>query len=177
MLIAQRWMTQTMTRILLAAAIAATLAACAAPNPYVPPAPIQRPAFPEAEYQALRTTGTATVTGQVFLKTRGGDVKVGAGNPVYLNPVTSYSTFAWTHHKEVQGMTEPDPRIHKYMRTTTADGSGRFSFKDVPAGRYYVTGLVSWEAPQAGRLVRQGGTIWKEITIKDGEAIEVMVTQ
>lgn len=40
----------------------------------------------EAEYATLEKTGTAVVTGQVFLKTRAGDVKPGADNVVYLNP-------------------------------------------------------------------------------------------
>lgn len=53
--------------------------------------PIPRVLFQESEYLALPKTGTATIIGQAFLKTRGGDVKTAAGNEILLNPVTSYS--------------------------------------------------------------------------------------
>ena len=126
-------MKRTMERMLLAAVAAASLASCAAPRVYVP-TPIERPPFPEAEYAALAKTGTATVTGQAFLKTRGGDVKTGAGNAVYLNPVTSYSKFAYDHRLAYDGLSPVDQRMNAYLRQTVADASGRFSFKNVPDG-------------------------------------------
>jgi hypothetical protein len=48
--------------------------------------------FNEDEYLPYAGDGDATITGQAFLKTRGGDVKYGAGNTIFMNPVTSYST-------------------------------------------------------------------------------------
>lgn len=164
-----------MKRVLLAATIAATLAGCAAPQQQV----VQRPPFPEAEYATLEKEGTATVTGQVFLKTRGGDVKTGAGNVVYLNPATSYSKFIYDRRNQPVSFSPPDTRLLAYLRQTVADASGRFTFKNVPAGEYYVTGQVTWEAPVGyqGSMVRQGGMIWKLISVQEGEAVEIMVTQ
>jgi hypothetical protein len=164
-----------MKRVLLAASIAATLVGCAAPQRQV----VQRPPFPEAEYAMLEKEGTATVTGQAFLKTRGGDVKTGAGNFVYLNPATTYSKFLYDRRNQSVSFSPPDTRLLVYVRKTVADASGRFNFKNVPAGEYYVTGEVIWEAPVGyqGSLVRQGGVIWKLVSVQEGEAVEVMVTQ
>jgi hypothetical protein len=164
-----------MKRLILALATAATLAGCAAPKQAVS---LQRPPFPDAEYAALVQNGTAVVMGQVFLKTRGGDVKTGAGNVVYLNPATSYSKFAFQHSRYPGGLDAPDSRLHGYMRQTVADASGRFTFKNVPAGEYYVTGKVTWEAfdSNARGLRPQGGAIWKLIAVDEGETVEVMVT-
>ena len=86
--------------------------------------------FPEHEYQNLLQSGTATVKGQAFLKTRGGDVKVAAGNKVILNPVTSYSN-EWYEKALIQGknLVEAEPRMWNYVMKTVADGSGRFMFE------------------------------------------------
>jgi hypothetical protein len=167
-----------MKRILLAATIAASLIGCAAPRVYIP-TPIERPPFPEAEYAALAKTGTATVTGQAFLKTRGGDVKTAAGNGVYLNPVTSYSKFAYDHRNSYDGLTPTDPRFVTYLRQTVADGSGRFTFKNVPDGEYYLSSSVTWETPTGYKFAMetQGGTIWKVIRVERGESVDVVLTQ
>jgi hypothetical protein len=142
--------------------------------------PEQRMAFPEHEYQHLPNSGTAIVKGQAFLKTRGGDIKVAAGNQVTLNPVTSYSN-EWYEKTYIQGkrLVEPDPRLLNYVRKTIADGNGRFTFKNVPAGVYYVTTFVTWEAATGykGALQDQGGVVTKHIVVNDGAEIEVIVTR
>ncbi|MBU1599373.1 hypothetical protein KKG61_04625 [bacterium] len=143
------------------------------------PPQISRMAFPENEYQNLAKSGSAVVKGQAFLKTRGGDVKMAAGNDVILNPVTSYSN-EWYEKYYIQGkpLVEPDSRVWNYVIRTVADGSGRFIFKNVPAGQYFVTTFVTWEAPTdyGGALQVQGGTVTKRITVNEGDEIEVIVT-
>ena len=137
-------------------------------------------AFPEGEYLALPKTGTATVRGQAFLKTRGGDVKTAAGNQVLLNPVTSYS-LEWYEKSYLpnRGIENADPRLAAYVPTQIADGSGRFVFKNVPAGEYFVTTDVTWEAPTGyqGALRTQGGVVSKRIKVSAGEEVEVIVTK
>jgi len=160
-----------MKRSCLALLIASLLSACAVKQP------LQRPHFPEHEYSALEKQGTSTVTGQAFLKTRGGDVKTAAGSPVLLNPVTSYSKFAYENRFAPGGLTPIDPRLNDYLRKTTADASGRFSFKNIPAGYYFVTTSVTWEAPTGAGLVRQGGILWKQVEVGNDEVEEIIITQ
>jgi hypothetical protein len=166
-----------MKRVLSTTLFAAVIVGCASERPTITPLP--RPPFPEAEYAALPKTGTGVVTGQAFLKTRGGDVKTGAGNTIYLNPVTSYSKYAYEFRYSSGGIAPPDPRIYGYMRETIADASGRFTFRNVPAGEYYVTGKVTWEAPTGYQhsMQTQGGAIWKPVTVDDGATVEVMLTR
>ncbi len=141
---------------------------------------VNRMPFPEDEYKKLATEGTAIVKGQAFLKTRGGDVKVAAGNEVLLNPVTSYSN-DWYQVAYLQNrpMSQPDERLWLYVKKQIADGDGRFTFKNVPAGNYYVTTGVFWEAPTGyqGAMQVQGGAVSKMITVKDGEEVEVILTK
>ena len=156
--------------------VAAALSACV---PMTPP-PVARMQFPEAEYLALAKAGNSTVKGQAFLKTRGGDVKTAAGNEVNLNPVTTYS-IEWYEKSYLLAhrIVPADPRMRTYVTKQVADGSGRFTFKNVAPGEYFVTSTVTWEAPTGyqGALIVQGGVVSKRITVKDGDDIEVIVTR
>jgi hypothetical protein len=136
--------------------------------------------FNEDEYKQLPKVGTAVVRGQAFLKTRGGDVKTAAGSEVVLNPVTSYS-LDWYGRGYLQGVRlEPsDTRLAAYMKTQTADGSGRFTFKNVPPGEYFVTTTVTWEVPDSSGygMNTQGGSVTKRIKVADGDDIDVILTR
>lgn len=143
--------------------------------------PVERMPFPEDEYNALPTTGTGTVAGQAFLKTVGGDVKTAAGNTVILNPVTSYSEQAYAAFSAGRQLdpVEPDTRLYKYARTTTADGEGRFEFSNVPPGEYFIATSVVWQAPVGyrGTMRVQGGLVFKRVRVGDGEAVKVIITR
>lgn len=166
------------TRLIFSALFMFLLIGCAQQKTMINP--VLRIPFPEDEYMRLPSTGMATVKGQAFLKTRGGDVKTTAGNEIVLNPVTSYSD-QWYKVAYLQNMPiqEPDPRLWEYTKKQVADADGRFTFKNVPAGDYYVTTGVFWEAPTGyqGALVKQGGIISKKITIKDNEEVETILTR
>lgn len=167
-----------MKKLLIAALAGLALGGCAT-GPTAP-TPQARMEFPLYEYEQLAKAGTASVSGQAFLKTRGGDVKTAAGNEVILNPVTSYS-MEWYIKAYTQGalLVMPDPRLVDYQKRTTADGSGRFSFKGVPPGEYFVTAPVTWEAPTGyrGALQLQGGFVTKRLVVKDGESYDVIITR
>src|SRR5688572_1071163 len=56
------------------------------------PSPL--PAFSAEEVAYAAQPGTGVIDGQAFLRTRGGDVKYGAGSAVFLLPLSAY-TSAW----------------------------------------------------------------------------------
>ncbi len=140
---------------------------------------IQRIPFPEDEYAKLPVSGTGTVSGSAFLKV-GGDVKVAAGEKVILNPVTSYSRQWYTvSYLGNSHLGPPDKRIDKYIRIKKADAQGRFAFKNVPPGEYYIISVVNWETPAGSQRppVRQGVRLCKIITVKNHEETKVILTQ
>jgi hypothetical protein len=162
-------------RLFISLGFVVVLAGCVTLKPTV-----ERIPFPENEYTQLQKEGTATVKGQAFLKTMGGDVKFAAGEEILLNPATSYSNQWYEEYYLKQNPISPgDPRQMEYVRKKIADGSGRFEFKNIPAGEYYVTGMVTWEAPTGhqGALQKQGGLISKKIKVTDGEEVEVILTR
>jgi hypothetical protein len=155
------------------------IASCAGMKTGTTKPAIPRIPFPESEYAELPSSGTGTVSGSAFLKI-GGNVKAAAGERVILNPVTSYSkqwymvSYLGNTHLE-----PPDERINKYIRTTKADAQGRFTFKNVPPGEYYIITVISWQAPvgSQGAIVSQGARLCKIITVKNHEETRVTLKQ
>ncbi|WP_295391032.1 hypothetical protein [uncultured Thiodictyon sp.] len=150
-----------------------SLAGCA-----TAPAPVASPvAFSAAEYAALPTSGNSTIAGQAFLTTRNGTVKAAAGNEVRLNPVTSYSLYVYNNAASLQQTL--DPRCLQYRRTTLADRSGRFRFKNIPAGDYFVSAAVKSAAATGGQNPSDShaSKVIKRVTVRPGERAEVIVRE
>lgn len=155
------------------------LISCAAQQPIL----VKRIPFPVEEYEALPKTGTGEVVGQAFLKTRGGDVKTCAGEEVTLNPVTSYSD-QWYEVSYI-GQKQIDVchgYLPLYIITKTADADGRFHFKDVPPGEYYITTRVIWQIPGGYHNGLkyppqwEGGRLCQKITVKNDEVTEIIMS-
>ncbi|HEX7861712.1 MAG TPA: hypothetical protein VF773_15355 [Verrucomicrobiae bacterium] len=156
-------------------ALAAILFAigCVAPQPK----PFQTP-FNEEEFAAYAKNGTGRIVGQAFLKTRAGDVKVGAGNTVQLAPVTPYTT-EMRQRVTLNGerMLQADPRIEPYVRKTVADAGGNFEFANLPAGEYYLSCVITWEVPSGSVLIPTGGIAYSTAKLGEGETVKVVVTR
>jgi hypothetical protein len=132
--------------------------------------------FDESEFQSFVGKGTATITGQAFLKTVGGEVRYGAGDPVILTPVTPYTTEALLAERSLR-LPQTDPRLLKYLHTVIADGSGNFEFQDIPPGDYYIKCAIVWVVPDQNGIIEQtGGVAYAETHIGDGETVKVVVT-
>ncbi|GGX11122.1 hypothetical protein GCM10007242_16470 [Pigmentiphaga litoralis] len=158
-------------KIALTIALTLGLAACAMPPQRTT---VTRLPFNEAEYASLAKTGTGVVRGQLFAKQRGGGVVKGAGSEILLNPVTSLSLQWYDAVRAGNMMSEPDPRYMAATRTTRADAEGRFEFRAVPPGEYFVTGAVSWEVPQIGV---QGGAVVERVKVQDAATSDVVLAR
>lgn len=129
-------------------------------------------------YTPYLLSGTATITGQAFLMTRGGDSKRAAGQDVFLDPVTDYlrSFQSQLGNDVLVGTLVPgDSLFLRARRTTVADADGRFTFRELPAGTYLLSTRVLWEAPTGGGLSLEGGIIAETVRLLDGERREVIV--
>jgi hypothetical protein len=159
-------------------AVLLTAVACL-PVPQAQTVPTPRyPPYSQSEYAPFSQPGSSSIIGQAFMRTRGGDVKVGAGSEVTLDPSTPLSKSWW----EQIGMLwnarsfAPPSEMLQYRKTVIADATGRFHFEKLPAGTYYVRSTVTWEAPTAAGLALQGGLVGKEVPVREGESVEVILT-
>lgn len=159
-------------------AVVALLAGCVAPpverGPYE-----RRQEFSVEEHAPYAKEGSASIDGQVFLRTIGGDVKVGAGSQVSLLPTTKYFWENMQAHMQGRAISNGDQRALQFMRTARADGEGRFEFESVPAGRYYLMSSVYWQAPTGYRysLERHGSRIIDIVEVEEGENLSVSLTK
>lgn len=161
---------------ILAGALLLVVDGCAATAPRVQ-TPIPRNAvFVHEEYEPYAGEGTATILGQAFAKTRGGDVKYGAGCTVILNPVTSYSREWWTLRVLAgDNLEAADLRVTAYTHQTAADGEGRFRFEKLKPGEYYAACWITWEVPSSYGAEKQAVCVGKHIRIGEGESVNVIL--
>jgi len=139
--------------------------------------PLNRHAqFNQEEYTSYGGFGTGIISGEVFLTTQGSDVKKAAGNKVFLNPVTTYST-EWFERQIIGGqhLKEPDPRTFPYHHETVVDSDGKFAFENLPLGAYYLACELSWEGP--GQKSVTVGWAYAKVHLKAGEHKKVVLTR
>ncbi len=158
---------------------AACVCACASSGHRVETPPPRRTApFDLAEYRPYDQPGDAVVAGQAFAKTRGGDVRYGAGVPVFLDPVTRYSAIVSVDRLEgFDDLASPDARAGTYRRKTTSDAQGHFQFEKLPPGGYVVSCKIVWEVPGRYGLEPTGGWAMEVVKVAAGERKEVIVTR
>lgn len=163
--------------ILVAAAVFLGAAACSPPVIVSAPTPepMVLPAVDATEYAPFRQSGQGMITGQAFLTTRGGDVKVAAGRQVTLDPATAYSRAWYEEYGRVSDQMPPAPEFAAARRTTVADAEGRFRFSNLPSGSYIVRTSVTWETG-SGSAGLQGGIV-SDVVAVTGDTREVILNQ
>jgi len=144
--------------------------------------------YVDADFAPWSGPGTATLHGQAFLKTVGGDVKTCAGEAVFLIPGNPYDDELVT--AKGSGLANGDARVRSHFRETICDAQGNFAFEAVPAQRWYVATMVTWNTPHiyapgeqpepqtsflfggtipaAPALDQQGGGLLQSVTLQPG---------
>ena len=141
--------------------------------------------FDISEYANFQASGSAKLSGEAFLKTRGGDVRYGAGSQILLIPATAYAReFVEQDLVRMKKEIEPplDHRLYDIIRSTQADSKGKFIFSNIPGGTYILYTSITWEVPQFSRTLGSyssstGGPVWQEITVQDGEQRLIILTR
>ena len=118
----------------------------------------------DAEFAHYTGNGPCTIAGQAFLRTRGGDVRYGAGSAVTLIPDTSLLREVLRVNSTAGSRAQLDPAVQSQwtasLRMTQADGEGEFEFRNVPCGDWYAESTVTWEVPTSAYTTQaQGGRV------------------
>lgn len=128
--------------------------------------------------------GNATITGSASITDAHGETISCAGNNVILVPVTDYSTERYQHlfGSNSNGFSSDDiifhvrfkpdtPEFRKYMKVSTCNYVGEFTFDQVADGEYYLgTNIIS---EMEGYNTIQGGALAKKISVKNGKNLHI----
>lgn len=121
--------------------------------------------------------GSGRIHGQAFLKTRGGEVRLGAGNVITLVPDDDWTRRAMELLKEGASLDELPEAAKQYlarvMHTTQGDAGGNFTFEALPQGIYRLETVITW---LAGRY-STGGLVTRRVVLADGQDQQVMLTE
>ena len=126
--------------------------------------------FIESEYAQFEGDGSSKICGQALIKTKAGVIIPGGLPEVQLTPKTTYSTEWFTEgvvHE--QRLSDTDQRSMKYNRTTKADSDGKFCFRNIPAGSYYLTSAITWNDGEE--------QVYGRTEVKVGQTVDVKMTR
>lgn len=129
--------------------------------------------YNDADFAPFKGPGPATLHGQAFMKTVGGDVKTCAGNAVYLMPVNWYNNEIL--NSGAQSFANRDDRADAYTLHTVCDSQGNFTFEHIAAKSWWVLTDVTWGVPNNyGGIDPQGGMMKQVVILHDGDNSTVL---
>ena len=121
------------------------------------------------------------------MKSRGDGPRTCAGNKVLLVPVTHYSSErmivrygnARSDYTERNiSFENDDPFYLSYTRENVCARDGRFIFKNVPDGDYFVTAVIMWSGydPTWNVAMTNGAALMRRVSVAGGEEVKVTLT-
>lgn len=132
--------------------------------------------FSEADFAPYRGDGKSSLEGEAFVKTENGEVRNCSGESVFLAPDTPFdinviTAFLFHVDLAMKKAGEAAP----YWRESSCDSQGKFTFEDIPAGKWIVITVVRWG--NSGRVIggqSEGGQLAKKIDLRSGKNRIVM---
>ena len=140
----------------------------------VQPQPQNVQSFYPSEYWNHTEVGNGVITGEGFLRQRGGGVVTCAGSPVSLLPNTQY--FRQFVKKSLNNRyLSPLLRTKRHItaemksviRETYCDAQGKFTFYNLPSENWIIMTNVSWDVGYR----QEGGDIAEFIKSIDGQTV------
>jgi hypothetical protein len=130
--------------------------------------------------------GRATISGQAFLRQRGGGVVTCAASEVSLIPDVEYSRqrMEGMYGSVEKGYTPagvlnriPPAKSDAYNKSgknTTCDAQGNFSFENISNGEYFVVTTVGW---QVSEYTQEGGALMQHVSVSNGRNVKVLLSR
>ncbi|QEY18784.1 hypothetical protein D0C16_24045 [Cellvibrio sp. KY-GH-1] len=168
------------------ATVAATLIALLTINTQAADLVPVKSQFNADEIKWIQSNGNSSISGAAFLQLNEKEQKGCSGFGVELLPVADYSnerilkiygnnSLGKVLMKNNPPKFTPDPKeYHELVRKSQCDEKNQFSFKDLPAGEYYVIFFIIWKN-EVG--VDDGGALMKRVSLKAGENAIVQINK
>lgn len=127
----------------------------------------------QADYAPWAGKGDASLQGQGFLTTNGGDVKTCAGQEVRAIPANAADVGLITAISEGDRLILADPKFpnlsHVNTRRTVCNAQGNFEFDNLPPQSWIIETRVVWEVPNDyGGVTTEGGPLVETVHLTAG---------
>ncbi|AHG83073.1 Lipoprotein [Bibersteinia trehalosi USDA-ARS-USMARC-189] len=173
-----------MKKLVLVGFVSALLAGCTG-TVFKPIDYTMKSKFNASQAEKQLKQGTANITGSAFLKQRGGSVVTCAGEEVVLVPYTDYANEKMSliygntekgfhNSKSTQyKLSGEDPEYRKFVKFTTCDAQGKFSFNNLADGTFFITTKVQWSVHYQNS---EGGYLMQKVSLKKGENKDIVLS-
>ena len=145
-------------------------------------------AFDEVAAEKQMKDGKNTVVGSAVWQQKNGTIMKCSGHYVYMYPATKYAEERVQHlfgggSNGSRGATRekvvfaPDKEaFHRLSRKAPCDVDGKFKFKKVADGDYYLKTDIIWGDPEYPDDQTEGGSLMKKINVDGGRKIKVVLS-
>ncbi len=132
--------------------------------------------FSPEEAAIIKKQGNGIITGHAFRTRKLGQIVNAAGEVVWLVPQTGFARerFAnlfgeakYVPHSLFPAEGQRNAEYDAHVRETKTESNGRFVFKNVAPGSYFVMTQVTWGDEDA--FVREGGMVYDKVTLTGTE--------
>ncbi|MCG7584959.1 hypothetical protein [Photobacterium sp. OFAV2-7] len=135
--------------------------------------------FNVEEVAWAKEPGSASISGEAFMRTQGGDIRTCAGIEASLTPVSSYADERmlllygsnWEGYNDSRQLPAGPTEYNSSTIRTICNADGEFYFNDLAAGEYYLVTPVTWMVKQL-----QGGNMMRRVKLDDGESLSLIIT-
>jgi hypothetical protein len=142
-------------------------------------------AFSAEEAAFIKKPGTGVITGHAFRTRPLGQIVNAAGEVVYLVPQTGFARERFKNlfedgkyvpHRLFPEENERNAEYDAHVRETKTESNGRFAFKDVAPGAYFVMTTVTWG--KEDDWIREGGVVYDKVTLtgKETEPVHLVLS-
>lgn len=136
-------------------------------------------AFSDKDHSAWMVKGEAEISGEGFLRRSDATLARCSGGVVYLVPATPYFQ-EWIEVYRSGARIANPKALHeahgKAIRKTQCDATGRFTFSDLPQGKWLLVTRIGYESRYQRRAEHDDSTLVTTVETKAGEKAKAILS-
>lgn len=136
-------------------------------------------AFSDKDHSAWMAKGEAEISGEGFLRRPDATLARCSGGVVYLVPATPYFQ-EWIEVYRSGARIANPKALHethgRAIRKTQCDATGRFTFSDLPLGKWLLVTRIAYESRYQRRAEHDDSTLVTTVETKAGEKAKAVLS-
>lgn len=134
-----------------------------------------RTRFSGPDHEAFLGSGTGSISGQGFLRQRGGGIVTCAGSKVLMFPASPFFAEFVEHFRAGRrpaAVEQVSGTYRSVLKESQCDAQGNFAFSALPTGSWFIVTEVNWAVGDN----RQGGALLRQVYVSSGQSQQVLLS-